>query len=537
MKQLKLSFIILLLFITYNSFAQNIYLPYKVGNKYGLSDTNGNMIVDAKYDFIWPKYRNSDYFTFSYLIDSVQTYKMEYIHSSGIMKDKKELFSGEGFSNFKIKEDYIIGEIRNYRDSRPNKVPIEKNQTALISMSGKDVYPNHFMEILPIERIDYDEKGVYLVFISVNFSETMDLFVYNTKQEEITQWLYKGLKEGEIEFKQESDVYTIKGERKLLQFSRGKFEFYPSKYIPPQIDPQAGIPIITREYGAGISPPMPKADIGSSKTQQSHYAWQIKDEVVYFNRNWIENGKNMNAGIQSELNPDECEINISYRRKENDKTTNNYSNYLIVRSRNKKQAIQLTPELETEAIYDSILAISYTDYSAKDEKQYYYFLVGQKNDDGKMLFGTIDDQLKTILPIKYSFLGFRSKKDLGYHPIKGRRSSIKSAIWLVEDEQNKKGFVRHSGQKITNIIYDSISRVGYNHSFQLYNMRKGKENYGFIFLGDSIVLKPKKLEFELADILDAYADKKKYYVILKERDQFKISCLMDLKGNIFYRKE
>lgn len=536
MNKNKLILILLLAFSTQSLLAQNIYVPFRVGDKFGLSDTNGKLIVQPAYDFIWPEYRHSDYFAFSKVSEMKNSNPKKYFYSFGLIKNKKEIYSSPGHGVFNIKNDYIIAEIESFEEARSIEGPIVPNQQALLSLSGKDTYPQHFQKIRLLDRRSEGKNNSYLLFLAIGLDESANLIAYSSNEEKITQWLVKDIKELVID--KENDSYKIGGEKKRLYFDEGKFFLSPWERLPPVEDPAGRIPPYSRQRIAKDVAPDPKFHLADGTTERCEYSWNKSEERVYFKKHWIENGQNMNAMIETDVSAEDCEMHTFYRQKKEGTTRKSYSNFLISRSKNGKQGIQLTPELETKTIYDSILAISYADYSKKPEKLFYYFLVGQKDADGEMLFGTLDDKLEEALPIRYTFIGFQKRKeDLKYSSIKGRRTYAKKSIWMLEDKNQKMGFVHHTGAEITAIIYDSIEESGYNSSFHMFNMRKGDDNYGFIFHSDTVVLSPKKMDLELNDIVDDYADKKKYFVSLIERGGFGIFCMMDFKGNIFYRKE
>ena len=64
MQRLKIVFTILIIFILHGMIqGQSVSIPYRVGDKFGLADEKGKMIIQPDFDLIEPGYNSNQWFT------------------------------------------------------------------------------------------------------------------------------------------------------------------------------------------------------------------------------------------------------------------------------------------------------------------------------------------------------------------------------------------------------------------------------------------------------------------------------------------
>ena len=107
--------IIAVLLFTFTAIhAQDIRVPFRVGDKFGLSDEKGNLIVAAEYDeinFMEPSFQ---YFQYTKIIrDSIQSvygrWLTNEVHIAGVLhKDKILIEDNKTYRSFRIYSDHFI---------------------------------------------------------------------------------------------------------------------------------------------------------------------------------------------------------------------------------------------------------------------------------------------------------------------------------------------------------------------------------------------------------------------------------------------
>ncbi len=195
-------------FIVFTSgMCQQILVPYKVGDKFGLSDVNGKLVVEPKYINI--KWLNGSYFeTLSETIlnDTIETSpyhfsirKNERTSLSGVLYKDKEILKDEPFNNIKVMPGKCILAKCESRASRMTKEQYERYNhhdrfASLFSINGKNIYPDNFKTLYICDTINIVLKGKekkYILFESTNFNNQYSLFIFDINKQEITDWLLK----------------------------------------------------------------------------------------------------------------------------------------------------------------------------------------------------------------------------------------------------------------------------------------------------------------------------------------------------------
>ncbi|WP_294821572.1 WG repeat-containing protein [uncultured Flavobacterium sp.] len=172
-------------------YSQNILVPYRVKDKWGLSDINGKLVVAATYDKISMGRNFPDgYFSFG---------KGEI---SGILYGKKEILAGQ-YDEFEvIEKKFIVAKSkssfpggRSYTPKEYEELRRKRDASYLFSLTGKNLHPEGFKNARVFDTLGASTKhkghARFMLFLSENFYKQKSIFVYDIDKQDITQWLMK----------------------------------------------------------------------------------------------------------------------------------------------------------------------------------------------------------------------------------------------------------------------------------------------------------------------------------------------------------
>jgi WG containing repeat len=169
---MKRTYVIIALLLWQFMFSQQALVPYRVKDKWGLSDTNGKMVVKADYD----------------RIDIGQNYANGYFgyrkgNMSGVIYNKKEIVSGQFRDIVMIKNKLILAMTDNDKVGK------------LYNLSGKDLYPEGFKNAEILDSLGrsnkYKNSAKYLLFSSESNKNLKSIFIYDVDIQDIIAWPVK----------------------------------------------------------------------------------------------------------------------------------------------------------------------------------------------------------------------------------------------------------------------------------------------------------------------------------------------------------
>ncbi|MGQ3059755.1 WG repeat-containing protein [Flavobacterium sp.] len=172
-------------------YSQNALVPYRVKDKWGLSDLNGKMAVNAEYDKV---------FIGSNLADGYYGFKKGNV--LGLIHNKKEILSGSYREFDVVKNKFIIAQSKrdlpgggSYSEQEYEQVMKKREASFLFNLSGKNMYPDGFRTVRAFDSLGVSSKykghAKYLLFISENFDRQKSIFAYDVDKQDIANWLLK----------------------------------------------------------------------------------------------------------------------------------------------------------------------------------------------------------------------------------------------------------------------------------------------------------------------------------------------------------
>lgn len=158
---MKKTLLFLLLFISYNAISQKYNIPFRKGNLWGISDKNGTLLLEPKYDSINPNMSNFRWFIYK-------------DNKVGILNDdNKEVLTPTYDSIFRKPVHSTYNEFIVYKDSHVGYADIDGNfilpiQYKIIKKADNDSYNR-----LPLKFFVQNETEINYKLINTNTTEIL----------------------------------------------------------------------------------------------------------------------------------------------------------------------------------------------------------------------------------------------------------------------------------------------------------------------------------------------------------------------------
>ena len=177
-----------LLLFSFLGFSQNIFVPYKVGSLFGISDEKGNIKITPSFDYINISPDQNNYFL---------AYKNG--KSSCIYNDKV-IIADKNYFGYYPANDLIVAvekssKITNSYYSNDNE------QSQLYTNTGKLIFNDYFMYIGIHEVLNEPITSNVLIYLK-DMNGKYTLVMYNKKKQKITQTFFKEATDVTVHFNQ-----------------------------------------------------------------------------------------------------------------------------------------------------------------------------------------------------------------------------------------------------------------------------------------------------------------------------------------------
>ncbi len=157
-------YLFLLLISSLTAFGQDIYVPYKIGNKYAISDYNGALKTEAVYDSL--AIDNDQY--------SILKFKRDTL--AGLVYELKEVVIANDYIDYQLTAHYIRAKHKTNRSILYNN---------LFNLSGKKMLSDKYYYV---EIFEYCDDCVYHIVKAQYYElgvEKYDLYIYNSKEQDL----------------------------------------------------------------------------------------------------------------------------------------------------------------------------------------------------------------------------------------------------------------------------------------------------------------------------------------------------------------
>lgn len=473
---ISIKLVFILIALTFNTYAQDIRIPYRIGDKFGLSDEKGQLTVEAKYDKISFIDSQFKYFQYTNIIkDSIRNvyggWSENNRKNTGVYYKDKIIIENTPFGHFRLFETYFItGSM--YNDQRPEDFMLYNLKgEPLLSEIASHIYINNKRDIGSLNTIDSNLVFVSIFHMGKRRERKFSLGVYNFKTQKIENWLVK--RATNFELKQD----LIDKKAIFIQYIDDKG--YQSKYL--YYDKSIGIFKLSERIGASTA----KSNANLNNTiqpkfsQDSQYYYDLEEvEAIENSRPVRYIGKTIDrkkfTWKKNELFFGEVKVTeikgAEYLK------LGRIQSLPVIYKLNGKYGFVKDEKSRTEAKYDSLFYMSGT--NALDKKSNFVFLVGQLNKlTNSWKYGVINSNEKNIIPIIYDqiiphiptltwdFYLKYFEEPLNYYtaPIKGRTYSKKRPkFYTVKDfglvglKKGKIGIVNLNNEIIFPFEFDGI---------------------------------------------------------------------------------
>ncbi len=265
--------------------AQQLLIPYRNGELFGLSNEEGKLVVPATYNHI--EWLETDWFETTRRIelkDTLETSTQNFfirnntVKLTGLMRQGKIILKDEPFEDYEIIANKCIVTKTERRNTDLTKEQFKKYNVkgkfyCLFNLAGKNLYPGLFRRIQKIDTTGTSmrKKGEsrYILFWSQDMNQRHSIFVFDADKQTISDWLVKDAVEIKPIYSERAEDFlsfhiTDKNYNKgsqSIDYRTGKFVVSPIKQENK-----------TRAYGNG--------DLGSNDPVIREVTSERYDDVV-----------------------------------------------------------------------------------------------------------------------------------------------------------------------------------------------------------------------------------------------------------------
>lgn len=179
--------------------AQVIGVPYRIGDKFGLSDENGKMIIPAKYDIVEPvSYNGTKYFT-AYTIS-------ENTVLSTLIYNNKVVLSDQLYKDYYIQEGII--QASQYKVLKESLYHSDKNFSTtehLYDITGKRLLQGDYDDIYIIEGPREAQKLKTFLIYSKDKNGKVSIYLYDRNLKKISKTVVDSATDFHINYDYDED--------------------------------------------------------------------------------------------------------------------------------------------------------------------------------------------------------------------------------------------------------------------------------------------------------------------------------------------
>ena len=521
--------------------AQEIAIPYRDGNLWGICNETGKILIEPKFD------------------------KLEFDGSS--IYDKHDLLISykNGLKGLLVNGKEILAPNYNFVYASDGFITTSSNENGntddVISFDGVSIFKKPIAYIISSGRI----VGNYNLYHVMHHDLSESLLVFDNKSKKMIQTLYENYysisKNGRQTYPENYTFMLKKAKNDDLSsetWDFSKFPFKKTTYNNSVDDEKYYVEQFVRKakknrsenysggsgnsYGTGYSSGSEEVveevgiregrydDVVISEPNNSNserikaktisYNYTIKKDKIVLQKTINNvNEKPVVEEIQTNFNPKTSQLKSYYHSKKEDETTINFSNYLIYKNKNKSAII--FPESAQNIIYfDSITPIIREIQDASFKNKEIIFVVGNKNKNGILKFGLYSNVRNLVSKVIYDEI----KQTIlpSYNQISIFQTKI----------NNKFGFIQADGKTIVMPKYDELKELNstkYNYEKMI--QTKVENQYGLLFSNNnSIIFIEAFSPYQIQDVIKSYPEQSSQ-ILPEQKVLAKRIALLKLKDN------
>jgi hypothetical protein len=534
-------FLVVFCINVFSILAQEIAIPYRDGNLWGICNETGKILIEPKFDklefdgsSIYDKhdllisYKNglkgllvngkeilAPNYNFVYASDGFIT------TSSNENGNTDDVISFDGVSIFKKPIAYIISSGRIVGNCNLYHVMHHDLSESLLVFDNKSkkmiqtLYENYY-SISKNGRQTYPENYTFMLKKAKNddlSSETWDFSKFPFKKT-----TYNNSVDDE-KYYVEQFVRKAKKNRSE-NYSGGSGNSYGTGYSSGSEEVVEEVGIREGRYDDVVISEPNNSNSERIKAKTISYNYTIKKDKIVLQKTINNvNEKPVVEEIQTNFNPKTSQLKSYYHSKKEDETTINYSNYLIYKNKNKSAII--FPESAQNIIYfDSITPIIREIQDASFKNKEIIFVVGNKNKNGILKFGLYSNVRNLVSKVIYDEI--KQTVLPSYNQISIFQTKI----------NNKFGFIQADGKTIVMPKYDELKELNstkYNYEKMI--QTKVENQYGLLFSNNnSIIFIEAFSPYQIQDVIKSYPEQSSQ-ILPEQKVMAKRIALLKLKDN------
>ncbi|WP_294302234.1 WG repeat-containing protein [uncultured Chryseobacterium sp.] len=268
---MKKAFIFLFFLVSILSFSQ-FSVPYRIGNKFGIADGSGKIIIPAEYDHI-------DVSSSPGVFTATKGSSRENFKTTCIYRNKIVL-KDTGYNFFEIEGPFIKGiKISDLDRFYQYNGSLASLSTDIYTITGKKIFDKSYSHITVVE----DEKKPALknekLFLLLDQSQRYSLVLLNENTLKITRTFFENAEKIDTDYDRFPQSFSItyyggiSGSRKLdLFFENGKIKNYSSDPVQQKSNSYSA-------YSSSSSYPPPPPPAERSEAQESVKQPPVKEQL------------------------------------------------------------------------------------------------------------------------------------------------------------------------------------------------------------------------------------------------------------------
>lgn len=478
-------FSVIFLFNVFAVSAQDIAIPYRDGEKWGMCNQDGKILIEPKYDIL--KF-NEDY------AENQELFWPKIKNKMGLIINGKVLFDAIYTNIYEKNGNYVLVSENN-----------NEKRTDIVNLDGKSILKKPIIEIINSNTI---ASGL-TAFHVLNNDFTESLFIYDNTNKRIVQWLYEDYHSLTI-MKRQSDIKSVvfivkKLENDPLITEAWDFSKLPKEKVKTKILFHPESDYFNRfaeksykynnEYGSGSGTGSSNGNYGTDDVKMdmgyevvaeeapndSRNSRNYKPVTYYTNSFKIENNqlvlekqnqynskeKKSSTTIKLKVPITNIEIKNYHNSVKQNDTVQNFNNFVFYKKKD-KQGVLFSSDtkkiIEFDTICKSIGALN--DYNSNSE---IVLIVGNKDKKTKQFkYSFYSNQKGLLFPLQYDELTplkiYTNQGNITYQSKLG----------------NKFGLIQINGQELLKPEYDELKQPPYaSYSRQLKKLYQIKKNNKF----------------------------------------------------------
>lgn len=177
--------------------SQEIFVPYRIGDKFGISNEKGKIILKPSFDILEPGYGDVPYFI-------GYNFKDEKVSSSFIYNNKI-LIADKPYRSYHIQGNLIVA-ISYTIIGNPKYSREYKSNYDLYDLKGKKILDGAYENIFIIDKLDHDVTSDEVLIATIDKNERNSLFIYNIKRNKFIKTLFENSQHFDVKYNSEVDL-------------------------------------------------------------------------------------------------------------------------------------------------------------------------------------------------------------------------------------------------------------------------------------------------------------------------------------------